>query len=290
MKIILPLLFIATIVFSCSSSNTDCGEVEHKYEETSKALIQRDSVLTFINTTFRQLDSNMLTIRTLESEIMKEIQMGRGEAKVVKEKVNELKLRLEANDAFLADLKSKMSLDEGMAGFFIDIVNSMESKVAMSNQNLSALNTELGALSAEFKNIFNEYVTAEVKRMEMEENIAGMESSMSDMQQEISDLKSKMNKVYVAFGTKQDLQDRGIIEKGILKPKEINEDTDYSEFKAYDVREFESMELPSYKIKFVSEHPSETYKVANRVESSTLTITNQDEFWRISKVLIVQIE
>ncbi len=155
--------------------------------------------------------------------------MGRGEAKVVKEKVNELKLRLEANDAFLADLKSKMSLDEGMAGFFIDIVNSMESKVAMSNQNLSALNTELGALSAEFKNIFNEYVTAEVKRMEMEENIAGMESSMSDMQQEISDLKSKMNKVYVAFGTKQDLQDRGIIEKGILKPKEINEDTDYSE-------------------------------------------------------------
>lgn len=290
MKFYLPLIAFAILFASCSNTNSDCESVESELEQTARTLAQRDSALAFINSTFRHLDSNMAAIRTIESEVMKEIQMGRGESPVVKEKVDELKALLEANDAFLADLKSKMSMDESMAGIFIDIVNSMESKVAMNNQNLSALNTELGTLSAEFKNIFNEYVTAEVKRMELEENMAGMESSLTEMQQEISELKSKMNKVYVVFGTKQELQDRGIIEKGLLKPKEINEDTDYSQFESYDIRDFESLELPSYKVKLISEHPTESYKVTNGVKTSTLNIEDQTEFWGISKVLIIQIE
>ena len=88
----------------------------------------------------------------------------------------------------------------------------------------------MGDLGDEYRKRVYEYLNAEVERQNAEENIQNLKGTMNEMEEKMSDLKDQLNRVYVAIGDKNNLIDRGVMEKGgLLRSKDINENTDYSD-------------------------------------------------------------
>ncbi len=125
---------------------------------------------------------------------------------------------------------------------------------------------------------------AEVDRMVLQENLQSMEGNLSTMEAQMKELKNNLNTVYVAVGTKRELIKSGVLEKGgFLKSGGVNDDLDRLAFTPYDLRKIEDLDLGSDKVKIVTDHPSESYKI----ENDKLLIEDAKLFWSISKYLIV---
>jgi len=132
--------------------------------------------------------------------------------------------------------------------------------------------------------VINEYMQAEVDRMVLQENLQSMEGNLSTMEAQMKELKNNLNTVYVAVGTKRELIKSGVLEKGgFLKSGGVNDDLDRLAFTPYDLRKIEDLDLGSDKVKIVTDHPSESYKI----ENDKLLIEDAKLFWSISKYLIV---
>ena len=111
-----------------------------------------------------------------------------------------------------------------------------------------------------------------------------MEGNLSTMEAQMKELKNNLNTVYVAVGTKRELIKSGVLEKGgFLKSGGVNDDLDRLAFTPYDLRKIEDLDLGSDKVKIVTDHPSESYKI----ENDKLLIEDAKLFWSISKYLIV---
>jgi len=125
---------------------------------------------------------------------------------------------------------------------------------------------------------------AEVDRMVLQENLQSMEGNLSTMEAQMKELKNNLNTVYVAVGTKRELIKSGVLEKGgFLKSGGVNDDLDRLAFTPYDLRKIEDLDLGSDKVKIVTDHPSESYKI----ENDKLLIEDAKLFWSISMYLIV---
>jgi len=125
---------------------------------------------------------------------------------------------------------------------------------------------------------------AEVDRMVLQENLQSMEGNLSTMEAQMKELKNNLNTVYVAVGTKRELIKSGVLEKGgFLKSGGVNDDLDRLAFTPYDLRKIEDLDLGSDKVKIVTDHHSEYYKI----ENDKLLIEDAKLFWSISKYLIV---
>jgi len=120
--------------------------------------------------------------------------------------------------------------------------------------------------------------------MVLQENLQSMEGNLSTMEAQMKELKNNLNTVYVAVGTKRELIKSGVLEKGgFLKSGGVNDDLDRLAFTPYDLRKIEDLDLGSDKVKIVTDHPSESYKI----ENDKLLIEDAKLFWSISKYLIV---
>ena len=120
--------------------------------------------------------------------------------------------------------------------------------------------------------------------MVLQENLQSMEGNLSTMEAQMKELKNNLNTVYVAVGTKRELIKSGVLEKGgFLKSGGVNDDLDRLAFTPYDLRKIEDLDLGSDKVKIVTDHPSESYKI----ENDKLLIEDAKLFWSISMYLIV---
>ena len=125
----------------------------------------------------------------------------------------------------------------------------------------------------------------------------------------ISDFKSNESK-YMEFvnetivplaqlpdiNTSKELIAQGVLTKeggfiGIGKAEKLKEDFNKNYFTQIDITESMSIPLACKKAKLITTHPSGSYKFdgpEGKIEK--LTITNSEEFWSVSKYLVVVVE
>lgn len=104
-----------------------------------------------------------------------------------------------------------------------------------------------------------------------------------------------LNKRYFAYGTYEQLKQKAIVKKeggllGIKKVKVLNENLNQSEFAEIDKTKITSIPMVGKKPQLISAHPANTYTIeTNGEDLATLTITDPENFWKVSKYLVVEI-
>lgn len=253
-------------------------------DQLQSELAERDSVIQAIGTTFGLIDSNLVSLKQIETELMLQMREPRKDKEAIQGNVEKMKAIMEMNKTYINDLQGSLDVSNTTMSTLFNIINSMESKIMENNLHMARLNHDLGTLGDDFKGLFDEYMQAEVSKMVLEENLQAMQGDVSSMAAKMKQLENQMNTVYVARGTKRELIDNGVLEKGgLLRPSDVNEDFDTEHFEARDIRKLEVFDLESDKARIVTEHPSESYVI----NGQQLRIKDPKLFWSISKFLIV---
>lgn len=283
----LALCTISTFIFlvGCSES---CEPYQKELLETKTQLQQRDSLLNAIGSAFRIVDSNLVTMRTVEGDLVHLLKNDRTNEAGIRENIGRLKHVMAMNQSQLDQLRSNLTASSRLSGNLLSIVNGMEEKIVNNNLRLVKLNDNLGALGTDFKDVFADYLQSEQIRLALETNLEDAKVSLGNMDAQIRELSNNLNTAYVAIGTKRELVDAGILEKGgLLKQGSVNEDLDQMAFKPYDMRELKELSLGSGKARIITEHPSESYVLKQEQGKTVLHIESPKNFWRLSKLLIV---
>ena len=196
-----------------------------------------------------------------------------------------------------------------------DRVTESERRLAQSRQRVRALSLEsdtLESLLAETitsyeRTLENQRETIELltgKVMILEMQNAQLAESVDTLSTQLVTLKSETNTVYYAVGTKDELLDRGIVEKEggarflfifgkrgetLVPSREL----DPAAFTAIDKNRVTSIPLPDSTSEYsiASRHSTDQLVVdkadGDKIKGSALEIITPDRFWKNSKFLIV---
>lgn len=123
-------------------------------------------------------------------------------------------------------------------------------------------------------------------------NIEELENRAQEQHQKIREQDESIHTAWYVFGNKSELREQNIITPdGWFRPDRVL-DSDFNKnyFVRIDARKTRSIPLYSSKAKILSTHPKSSYALEKTNGSFTLLITDTQDFWRISRYLVIEVD
>lgn len=193
-------------------------------------------------------------------------------------------------------------------------IQSIYDALNQSKQRLAALRSKLNKTDKENAEaqkqlqLFIDRLQADLNAKETE--ITDLKTQLEQLNVEMTNLKvnyteavqesavktEKLNTAYYAFGTSKELIKNGVLTKeggfiGLGKIAKMKADFNKLYFTKIDISTTNSLVVSGKKAKVITTHPAGSYKLQGpegKVEK--IVITNPDEFWSVSKYLVIVIE
>lgn len=172
-------------------------------------------------------------------------------------------------------------------------LKALGTKGNVLNRTIKALQTQLDTKTKEIqrlteelqrKNLAIENLDAMVTQLN--ENVNELENTSKQQAEKIGSQDIALNSVRYCVGTKNDLKEMKILVNGKVATEGYA--SDY--FTQVDLRRLSRLPLYSKKAELLTGHPAGSYElVAGADKQLTLEINNPEEFWSLSKVLVVRI-
>lgn len=201
------------------------------------------------------------TRKTKEEQIVADIQM-------IYDIMNKNKQRL---SAMRANLKESNNKNAELEKFITRLTADIEAR----DLQIGDLRTQLELLNVEMTNLNVNY---------------------NEVTQESEVKTEKLNTAFYAFGTSKELIANGVLTKeggfiGLGKIQKMKEDFNKTYFTQVDVSTTNTIILGAKNAKLITTHPSGSYKIeGTEGKAEKLAITNPDDFWSVSKYLVIVVD
>jgi len=202
----------------------------------------------------------------------------------VKKNIESYKLILQQQRDRLDILEKKLKDSNSYAGKMQKTIAALKKQLEEKDQAIVKLTEEL-----EQSNFAIEELKENVNQLNTQ--VSELEEDTKAKAEEITRQTDKMNEAYVFIGTKTALKEAGLAQGGSLfKKLKVNAtNIDTKVFKKIDIRNIKSFNIPDDDPEVLSQMPAGSYKITETGDdSSTLTITDPDRFWSVTRYLIVR--
>lgn len=185
-------------------------------------------------------------------------------------------------------------------------ISILEDSLNINNTNLRSIKSLLGHMQEQIeqKNIRIEQLKKDILNKDtnikkLKTTVASLESDINTLNESVNDLQQQtkeqqdiliiqndmMNEAFMLMGNKKELTSLGAITGG-----KASSNPDLNNFIRVDIRYFTELEIPSSKPKIITTMPASAYTITNNGNgTSILKILNPTEFWKTSKILIIQL-
>lgn len=278
------------IVLSCAVAAfmTSCGnfgstsDLQAQNDSLRVALANRDAEFDGIMSAFNEVQEGLREISIAEGRVdLSGEGISENKANRVKEDIRFISEKLQANREQLAKLEKQLKNSNFKSAQLKKALESLTAELNEKQQVIETLQTELAS-----KNI---------RIAELDEAVAGLSQNVSDLTAEnaekaavVASQDKALNTAWFVFGTKSELKDQNILQKGdVLKSSEFNKNY----FTQIDIRTTTEIKLYSKKAELLTTHPANTY-VLNKDDKGQLIlkITKPNEFWSVSRYLVIQVK
>ncbi len=175
-------------------------------------------------------------------------------------------------------------------------IASMKSKLDKSNKKNAELEKFITRLTADIE--LKDGQIADLKTQLEQLNVAmtNLNINYQEVTQESEIKTEKLNTAFYAFGTSKELIKNGVLTKeggfiGLGKNQKMKDDFNKNYFTKVDITATNSLILGAKKAKLITTHPAGSYKIEGAEgKAEKLTILNAEDFWSVSKYLVVIIE
>ena len=279
-------LFVTiTIFFSCNTTNEEStGEVNPETEKLSqenKRLMEessrKDSAIGSFMRSFNEIEENLSSIKEKEKGISlstKNAELNQSTKDQIVEDINAINQLLIKNRDKISTLNKLLKKSNIRIAELDKMIQGLSKQIEEKDTEIASLQNQLSEAHVALKHMFEEI---SAKTTEVDEQI------------------EKLNTAYYAFGNSKELKEQGVITKeggfiGIGKTDKLMENFNKNYFTKIDITKTTVISLYSKKAKLVTSHPSGSYMFEGQGKVDKLLITNAQEFWSISKYLVIIVE
>ena len=167
-------------------------------------------------------------------------------------------------------------------------------------KTVEGLKAELESRQQQIATLQSELAAKNIRIAELDDAVAGLSQSVKDLvaenQAKAATLASQdkaLNTAWFVFGTKSELKDQKILTQKFLQKKQVLKDNDFNKdyFTQIDIRTDKEIKLYSKDAELLTTHPAGSYElVKDAKDQMVLKITNPNQFWSVSRYLVIQVK
>ena len=282
-------IFIACflIIFGSISTLTNCKDeganknpladsLKNANGELSGQLNEKSAALQEFIESFNEIQENLNAIKEKEKIVANASSKGD-----VKNKGNQIKEDIQAIYDLMAKNKNR--------------IGSLSSKLKQSNLKISGMEKMIENLQNSL-NLKDEEIAELKTRMEgLNIELANLNTNYKVVESESSQKTDLLNTAYYTIGTKKELEAKKVISKeggfiGLGKSTKVTDDFNKEYFTKINIEQTTSINIGAKKVKLLSNHPKNSYKLVGTKPIEKIEILNAKEFWDASKYLVIVID
>jgi len=288
MKNLIYVLSVLALV-SCGQHKKEIAQMQARQDSITQVAEQKNTaILEFIDE-MNEIQTNLDSIKAIEKIISVEkassIELKTDAKQRIAEDIAQINELLQKNKALVKSLTNKYKASNAKIAELETTITNMTKQMADKDADIASLTAELEAL----------HINVTTLNQQIETITAENEKTIKEKEQAFEEQANVMNTAYWAFGTKQELAEKNVIEKdggvfGLGKTLALKKDFNRDYFKQIDIREFKQMTLNAKKAVLLANHPADSYHFTGTDRVEGLVIDKPDEFWKTSKYLVVVVE
>ena len=288
MKKLLYVLSVMVLV-SCGQHKKEIAQMQARQDSITQVAVQKNNtILEFIDE-MNEIQSNLDSIKSLEKIVSVQkssgVEMKTAAKERIAEDIAQINDLLQKNKALVKSLTNKYRASNAKITELEKTIENLTKQMGDKDADIANLTAELEAMHINVTNL----------NQQIETITAENENTVKEKNQAIEEQTNAMNTAYYAFGTKKELAEKNVIEKeggvlGMGKTLTMKKDFNRDYFTKVDIREFKQLKLNAKKAVVLANHPVGSYHLTGTKTADGLVIDKPDEFWKVSKYLVVVIE
>lgn len=288
-KILLLLAAVCTLSFAMSCSTKKEKEQESKdpnaetIDSLRQALTQSQNESNDLIETLSQIQDGFDQINEAEGRVSVENKQGeRANKQAIIENMEFIQRTMKLNRELISNLQQQLrnanQSDKRTKAKLEEMVNNYNKQLEDKQKQIDELRAQLAE--------------RDIKITEQGEQINALNTSVNDLSQKneekartVAAQDKELNTAYYVFGTKKELREQRILKSGdVLKSNDFNKDY----FTRIDLRVTKQIRLYSKSAKLMTNHPAGSYTLEKDAQNQyVLRINNPQEFWSVSKYLVI---
>ena len=284
----LTFLVFSFGLFSCNTAETTDNSSNELSEELAKLksekrdlenqLNEKDSTINESIMLFNEIEDNLAMINLKEDEIRlksKDVELSEDGKQWIIQEIQNINYLREENAKKANSLNKQLKNSNQKIAELEKMISNLMVKIQAQDEEIDMLRAELEDLDREYVELLEAYEEQSTLAFE---------------------LMKEANQVYYAYGTEDELEKSGVIVKeggfiGIGKKAKLKGDFNDEYFTEIDMTKTKTIDIDGgKKIKIITDHPSSAYTVEDNGTKHTIKITEPNNFWKVSKYLVVIVE
>ena len=283
MKRILIIAIAALALTGCQEKKnaTAVSQTDVRIDSLQRIIDQKDNELNDVISTFNEIQEGFRLIELAEKNvsIIKD-----GEAtnkpEQIRESIRSIQQRMQHNRELIARLQQQVREGSSRSEELRRTINNFVKELEAKNNELQQLRTELQE--------------KDIRIAELDNTVSTLNSDVTQLREEtakktetINNQDVQLNSAWYVFGTKKELQEQNIYQKGKVLQSNFNKNY----FTKIDIRVDKEIKLYSKSARMLTSHPAGSYTLQPDAQQQyVLRITNPQQFWSTSKYLVVLVK
>ena len=266
-----------------------CNDGVKKAEQA--ALMQRDSLEQIIAQKDNEINDMMTTLSDIEegfreiTEAQNRVTLakegeGTNTSQRIKENVQFIQSVMKQNKELINKLKQQVRESTVKGDQLKKIIDNLTEQMAVKDKQLQALREELDL--------------KDIHISELDEQVAGLNQNVTTLTEDntqkaqtISTQDKALNSAWFVFGTKKELKEQKILDRGEVLQSNFNKEY----FTKIDIRIDKEIKLYSSSAEILTNHPAGSYTLQRDAKKQyVLRITDPQTFWSTSKYLVILVK
>jgi predicted nucleic acid-binding Zn-ribbon protein len=284
MKQLVQFFLLLVLLSSCttettgeSTNNEEVKRLQNELNALQSDIEEKDALLNESIATFNEIQENVAKISLKEQEI----RLRSGDANQtpdqkawILEELKHINFLREENIRKINNLNKQLKDRDVKITELQTMVNRLADQVQSQEDLIASLQTELADMDREYSKLFDAY---------LEQSQLAVETM------------KELNKVFYVYGTLDELKQNNVVVQeggfiGIGKKAAIKDGFNEDYFTAADKHKLTKITVVGKKLRMISDHPSNSFKIEDKGGSKVIQITKPNEFWKISKYLVVIVD
>ena len=192
------------------------------------------------------------------------------------------------NRAMVASLRSKLKKSGVHTAELEQMIESLNKQIEEKDVQIAQLKDDLAKVNVQVTDL-----TTKVGNLNA--NVDNLNTINLQKQKVIEDKTAEINTAYYVIGTSSYLKEKKIVTKeggfiGLGRKKGLTTEIDKSSLTKVDITQLSAIPIMKSKVTLLTTHPKNSYRLTGKHLSDSLVITNQKEFWSLSKVLVLNVK
>ena len=278
---ILPLCILA--LTACDFGRQAEERAQRERDSLMQIISERDTELNDIMGSVNEVQEGFRLINEAEGRITvaNSGPEGASSREVIRDNMAFIQQTMSENRNRIAQLQERLRNSNVNVSKLTKVIENLKTQLEEQNTRVQELTAQLAERDI--------VIAAQGEQIDtLSQNVQQLAEDNAQKEATIAAQDKDLNKAWFVFGTKAELKEQKILQKGdVLKASNFNRDY----FTKIDTRIDKEIKLYSKSAELLTNHPANSYVLAKDAKGQyILRITDPQKFWSASKYLVIQVK